>query len=142
MTGSTNTDSSCGLLKVITLKSGFTSAIFLSHSLHAPHGANGFRSVLLRTSDRKSLTFRGSNALDRRSLLGVAGPVTGDPMNDDCDSSSVHDAPMTGDDMTELAALAFDDCERMAAHPCEAAAGINSKTGPARLFVDAMTDER
>jgi hypothetical protein len=32
-----------GSVKVMTVKSGLTSAIFLSHSAHAPHGAIGLR---------------------------------------------------------------------------------------------------
>lgn len=67
---------------MMTLKSGFTSAIFLSHSLHAPHGAIGFSALaavacslyhaLRRRDERPGTGVPSTDELERyRSWLEV-----------------------------------------------------------------------
>lgn len=53
-TSSMKTPSQAESVNVITLKSGFTSAIFFNHSIHAPHGFNGL--MQLRSAGTRATT--------------------------------------------------------------------------------------
>lgn len=66
MTGSIKTSSMPKFENVTTLKSGLTSAIFLSHSLQEPQGDNGFNS-LAGSRLRETVICRGSEMDVRRS---------------------------------------------------------------------------